>query len=145
MVGFAVTMGIAAAATGKLAYDLDKQITQVVKVYGDATTSLQENSDAIRATAENTAKAAARIYGQSAQDTLGIMAALAASGKSGQELQQATMATTRAAILGELDWQDAVKATISMQEVYGSSQQELADNWNYINAMENQTVLSAQD
>ena len=145
MVGFTVPMGIAAAATGKMAYDLDKALTQVVKVYGDATASMQESANGVRETALTTARAAARIYGQSANDTLKIMADLAASGKSGMELQQATMATTRAAILGELDWQDAVKATISMQEVYGASQQELADNWNYINAMENQTVLSAQD
>lgn len=145
MVGFTVPLGIAAAAMGKMAYDLDKQITQVVKVYGDATSSINADSQDIRDTATNTAKAAARIYGQSAETTLGIMADLAASGKSGIELQQATMATTRAAILGELDWQDAVKATISMQEVYHASQQDLANNWNYINAMENQTVLSAQD
>lgn len=145
MVGFTVPLGIAAAATGKLAYDMDKAITQVVKVYGDATSGIQESTTAIRTSALETASAAARIYGQSAKDTLGIMADLAASGKSGQELQQATMATTRAAILGELDWQDAVKATISMQEVYHASQEDLANNWNYINAMENQTVLSAQD
>jgi TP901 family phage tail tape measure protein len=145
MVGFTVPMGIAAAATGKLAYDMDKALTQVVKVYGDANATFQESTDSIRTAAMETANAAARIYGQSAKDTLGIMADLAASGKSGQELQQATMSTTRAAILGELDWQDAVKATISMQEVYQASQTELANNWNYINAMENQTVLSAQD
>lgn len=145
MVGFTVPMGIAAAAAGKMAYDLDKALTQVVKVYGDAASGVQETSESIRNAAMSTAEAAARIYGQSAEVTLGIMADLAASGKSGLELQQATMATTRAAILGELDWQDAVKATISMQEVYQASQQDLANNWNYINAMENQTVLSAQD
>jgi TP901 family phage tail tape measure protein len=145
MVGFTVPLGIAAAAMGKMAYDLDKQVTQVVKVYGDASESINANADDIRSTAIQTAQAAARIYGQSAETTLGIMADLAASGKSGMELQQATMATTRAAILGELDWQDAVKATISMQEVYQAKQVDLANNWNYINAMENQTVLSAQD
>lgn len=145
MVGFTVPLGIAAAATGKLAYDMDKAITQVVKVYGDASSGFQATTESIRTAAMTTAKAAASIFGQSAEDTLGIMAQLAASGKSGIELQQATIATTRAAVLGELDWQDAVKATISMQEVYQAGQQELADNWNYINAMENQTVLSAQD
>lgn len=145
MVGFTVPMGIAAAATGKMAYDLDKALTQVVKVYGDATSEMQEASSSVRATALATAESAARIYGQSADTTLKIMADLAASGKSGNELQQATMQTTRAAILGELDWQDAVKATISMQEVYQAGQKEIGDNWNYINAMENQTVLSAQD
>ena len=145
MVGFTVPMGIAAAATGKMAYDLDKSLTQVVKVYGDATQEIQQAADSVRSTAMATAEAAARIYGQSADTTLKIMADLAASGKSGNELQQATMQTTRAAILGELDWQSAVKATISMQEVYQAGQKEIGENWNYINAMENQTVLSAQD
>ena len=145
MVGLTVPVAIAAAATGKFAYDLDKNLTQVTKVYGDVTKGIQESSDSIRAQATATTLAVGRMYGQTAENTLGIMAQLAASGKTGNELQQATVATSRAALLGELEWQDAVKATISLQEVYHHNAQQVGDDFNYINAMENQTVLTSQD
>ena len=145
MVGLTVPIGIAAVATGKLAYDMDKALTQVTKVYGDVTQGIQESNDSIRAQAMTTTQAVSRMYGQTAETTLGVMAQLAASGKTGNELQQATVATQRAALLGELDWQDAVKATISLQEVYHHNAKQVGDDFNYINAMENQTVLTSQD
>ena len=145
MTGLTLPLGLLAAAAGKFAYDYNKALTNVVKVYGDANAVLQESSDNIKTSAMSTVRAASAIYGQSGKDTLEIMAALAAAGKQGNELQQATMMTSRASILGELEWQDAVKATITLQSVYSHSAQQIGDDFNYINAMENQTVLSSKD
>lgn len=145
MVGFTVPMGIAAAATGKMAYDVDKALTQITKVYGDATQEFQDSSESIRKSAWETAKNMTDLYGQSAQDTLEIEAQFAAAGKQGVELQQATAAATRARMLNEIDLQTAIDASITMQTVYGYSAEELGQKWDYINAVANQTILSAED
>jgi len=145
MVGFTVPTLIAAAATAKFAYDMDKALTQVVKVYGDLTKGAQESSESIRESAMSTVKATARLYGESSKDTLIIMAELAAAGRTGNELQQQTMATAKAAVLGQLDAQEAVKATITLQSVYHHDARQIGEDFEYINAMENQTVLTSQD
>lgn len=144
-VGFTVPMTIAAAATGKLAYDMDKSLTQITKVYGDANSAAQDSVEYIRESSMNTAKNMASLYGQSAADTLEIVSQFAAAGKTGVELQQAAAAATKARMLAEIDLQDSIDASIAMQTIYGYSAEELGEKWNYINAMENQTVLTAQD
>lgn len=144
-VGFSVPMGMAAAATGKLAYEMDKSLTQITKVYGDATHEFQDSSQQIRDTAMQTATNMASMYGQSAKDTLDIQAQFAAAGKTGVELQEATAAATRARMLNEMDLQTAITASITMQTVYGYSAEELGQKWDYINAVANQTVLGAED
>lgn len=145
MVGFTVPMGIAAAATGKMAYDIDKSLTSITKVYGDANTSIQETTDTIRETSMQTATNMAKAYGQSAKDTLEITAQFAAAGKTGVELQNAAAAATKARQLNEMDLQTSIDASIAMQTVYGYSAEELGQKWDYINAIANQTVLGAND
>lgn len=144
-VGFSVPLGIAAAATGKLAFEMDKGLTQITKVYGDANSAVQDSVESIRTAAENTATNMAALYGQSAKDTLEIEAQFAAAGKTGVELQQAAAAATKARTLNEIDLQTAIDASINMQTVYGYSAEQLGQKWDYINAVANQTILSAED
>lgn len=143
--GFTMPVILAGAVMGKFAYDVDKALTQVVKVYGDATSEFQESNETIREDTMRTAKMMTSMYGQAATDTIEITAQLAAAGRTGKQLQADTAAVTRARVLGELDLQDAMKATITMQSVYHYNAEQLGDAFNYINAMENQTVLTAQD
>lgn len=145
MTGLSLPLGLIAAATMKFAYDIDKELTAVVKVYGDVTTGFVESQKNIRANAMSTVKAVAAMYGQSAKDTLGLMAAFAAAGKVGNELQQTTVETSKIALAGELSWQDASAATITLQSVYHHNAQQIGDDYAYINAMENQTVLTSKD
>jgi TP901 family phage tail tape measure protein len=145
MVGFTVPLAIVAAATGKMAYDMDKALTSITKVYGDATQAIQDDSDTIRSAAMQTANNMAHIFGQSAKDTLEIESQFAAAGKTGAELQQATAEATKARMLNEMDLQTAIKASITMQTVYGYTAEELGQKWEYINAVANQTVLGAED
>ena len=144
-VGFSVPMSIAAAATGKLAFEMDKSLTNITKVYGDANSTLQDSVEGIRMSAMQTAKNMATLYGQSAKDTLEIQAQFAAAGKTGVELQNATAAATRARMLNEIDLQTAISASIALQTVYGLSAEELGQKWDYINAVANQTILGAED
>ena len=144
-VGFSVPMSIAAAATGKLAYEMDKSLTAITKVYGDANNEWQATTESLRTVSLETAKNMASLYGQSAKDTLEITAQFAAAGKEGVELQNATAAATRARQLNEMDLQSTIQASIALQTVYGYSAEELGQKWDYINAVANQTVLGAED
>jgi TP901 family phage tail tape measure protein len=148
MVGFTVPLIAFGAVAGKTAYEVDKQLTRIQKVYDTtAKTAAGRTQELDRVRVESMAMATqvASKYGQSLKDTLSLEADLAATGLKGQQLQQATVEVTRAATLGELDKQQAMKATIAMQSVYGYNSDQLAKAFNYMNAMENATSLSMQD
>ena len=155
MVGFTVPLMAFGAVAGKAAYDVDSAMTRIQKVYDTTATSVagkQRELDMLRSESMSMATQVAKKYGQAVKDTLDIEAQLAATGLKGQELQQSTVAVTRAATLGELDRQDAIKATISVQSVYneewkktGGIAKNTAEAFDYMNAMENATSLSMQD
>lgn len=148
MVGFTIPLMAFGAVAGKAAYDVDTAMTRIAKVYDTTSTTVvgkQREMDALRVESMNMAMQVAKRYGQSIKDTLEIEADLAATGLKGQQLQQSTVAVTRAATLGELDRQNAIKATIALQSVYGDSAEQLTKDFNYMNAIENATSLSMQD
>lgn len=145
MVGLSLPLTLLAGVMGKFAFDLEKSLTRIVKVYGDAGSQWSQTTESINQMAKDTLAVSISAFGAKADDTLNIMAELAAAGRTGSELQQQTLATQRAAVIGELNWQDAVKATISLQSVYHHNAAQIGDDFNYINAMENETVLTAQD
>jgi len=148
MVGFTVPLMAFGAVAGKAAYDVDAAMTRIQKVY-DTTASTaagkQRELDALRTESMSMATQVAKKYGQALKDTLGIEADLAATGLKGAELQQSTVAVTRAATLGELDRQQAIKATIALQSVYHDSADQVNKDFEYMNAIENSTSLSMQD
>ena len=141
MAGITYPLVMAGGLMAKTAYDVDKALTQIVKVYGSSGDAVQHTGEQIKAAAMDTARSMTQ-YGQSINDTLEIQSQLASTGVTGHELQQQTAAVTRARVLGELDIQDAMKATITMQEVYGFKAEELAEKFNFINQMENETSLT---
>jgi TP901 family phage tail tape measure protein len=145
MVGFTVPVAAAGAATAKLAYDMDASITKIQKVYDAGANGVKASNAAIRNDAEQSARQLAMLYGQSSKDTLDIMQELAAAGKTGADLQQQTADVSRAALLGDLNRQDALKTNITLQSAYNLSTQDLADTWNFFNSVENSTVLTMQD
>jgi TP901 family phage tail tape measure protein len=145
MTGFTIPVGIAAAAAGKFAYDMDASITRIQKVYDAGANGIKASNESIKADAIQSSKQLASLYGQSADDTLAIMAELAAAGKTGIDLQQQTADVSRAALLGDLDREDALKTNITLQSAYNMSTKDLADTWNFFNSVENSTVLSMKD
>lgn len=145
MVGFTVPVIAAIAATGKFAYDMDKSITQIVKVYDTGANGIKASNEKIASDAQSSAKTLANLYGQSADDTLGIMGELAAAGKTGVDLQKQTADVSRAMLLGDLDREDALKTNISLQSAYNLSTKDLTDTWNFFNSVENSTVLTMKD
>jgi TP901 family phage tail tape measure protein len=159
--GFQITQGIGVplAAIGAIAaktfYDVDKQLTNIAKVYDTTASDIggrQKELDTLRTGSIANAQNLAKQYGVSVKDTLNAESELAATGQKGNDLLAATNEVQRAAILGNLDQEQALKATISMQSIYqeqakasGNSTQWLADQFNFMNQVENQTSLTMED
>jgi TP901 family phage tail tape measure protein len=145
-VGLTVPMTIFATTTIKAFNDVDRELTRFQKVYGsDLVGATTEASNAIRQQVQALAVDIAGSYGVAAKETAGLAADLAATGLEGQKLLDSIKQTTRLSVLGEIDRQDAMKTTLSLQNAFKMSTEELADSINFLNAVENQTSLSLQD
>ena len=155
MVGFTIPLAAFGAAAGVMAFQVDKQLTRIQKVYD--TTANQANTSAqsqmavqkelnqVRVESLANAKQAAGDYGASVKDTLEVEADLAATGLKGSELRSATTEVVKNATLGEIEYQDALQATIAMQSALRLNTQETGDAWAYMNSVENATSLSMKD
>lgn len=146
-VGLSVPLAAFAAIAGKAAYDANKELTRIVKVYDFASKggAQMAESQALQNMSMKNGIQVARQYGAALKDTLDVEAQLAATGLKSQELLKSTAEVQRATILGEMDKQDTIKATISLQAILHHSASELADDFNYMNAVENATNLTMQD
>lgn len=154
-VGFTMPLMAAGAAAGVMAYQVDKELTRVRKVYdatadANATTAegimaYEKEMAQVREAGMNTAIKAAKEYGSAGVDTLNVQAELAATGLRGAELQKSTAEVMRISRLGELEYQDAINATISLQSVFQMSAKKTAEAFDYINAVENATSLQTKD
>jgi TP901 family phage tail tape measure protein len=143
MVGFTIPLTIFGTTAGKVFSDLEKQAVAFKKVYGDIFTTpaeLEENFKAVQGLSREFTK-----YGIAAKDTLGLAAQAAAAGRKNTELTDAVRESTRLATLGQMDQNAALETTISLQSAFRLSGQELADTINFLNMVENQTVVSLQD
>jgi len=149
--GRQLTVGLTVplAAFGKAAADAfrlaDAELTRLTKVYGGiAATSASELSK-IRNEVSATAKEISKSYGVSFKDTITLAADIAATGKQGNELLASVKETSRLAVLGEVDRQDAMKATLAIQNTFKQNTDQLAESINFLNSVENQTSTSLAD
>jgi TP901 family phage tail tape measure protein len=153
--GLTMPMVAFGAAAGYMAYQTDKQLTRIAKVYDTTASSVSNNLEEVRAAEKElmelreagiaTSIEASQKYGASATDTLQTQADLAATGQKGLALQKATIEVMRIATLGELDQQTATKATIALQQIFRQSNKELTESFDYMNAIENATSLTTRD
>jgi len=137
------------AAFGKAAADAfkvaDQELTRLTKVYGDvAGTSAQELAK-VRDEVSLTAKELSSAMGVSFAETISLAADIAATGKTGNELLSSVSETTRLAVLGEVDRQEAMKATLAIQSAFKANTEELSESINFLNAVENQTSTTLND
>lgn len=147
-----VGLSLPVAALGYLAVksfrEVDTEMTRLAKVYGDSTLqgqALLNQTKKIREESLKMAREMAGAYGQKGQETIGLMADLAATGQQGQQLMESTRATTKLMILGEVERQDAMKTTLTLQNAFNVSTKQTGEAVNFLNAVENQTSLSLQD
>jgi len=145
-VGLTVPLTILGASLSKTFRDFDKELTRFQKVYGsDLVTTTTNASQEMRKQVELLAKDIAGKFGIAVSETAALAADLAATGLEGQKLTSSIQQTTRLAVLGEVDRQEAMKATLALQSAFNMSTQELSDSINFLNAVENQTSVSIQD
>lgn len=153
-VGLTMPMAAFAAYAGKVAYDVDKEMTRIAKVYdstaGKEATVMQTNSELTKLRADSYALATkmAKQYGASINDVLSVEAELAATGLNGQKLLASTAETMRIATLGEVDVKTATNMTVALQSAFKDTiktADDLSNAFNFMNAIENQTSLAIDD
>jgi TP901 family phage tail tape measure protein len=143
MVGFTIPLSIVASTAAKTFMEMEAQTIKFRKVYGDLFTPQSETQAAL----ENITELGKQFtkYGVAVSTTVGLAAEAAAAGFQGLDLQRQTTEATRLSILGQIDSQKALETTISLQNAFGMSSDKLADSINFLNAVENQTVVSLDD
>jgi TP901 family phage tail tape measure protein len=143
MVGFTVPLTIFGGVAGKIFMDLEKQIVQFKRVYGDLQTTPLEKAGMVEQVKQLGIEFTK--YGIAVNDTIALAAKAAATGATGKDLIAQTTEATRLATLGQIDYQQALDATISLQTAFGISSKDLAETTDFLNAVENQTVTSLDD
>ena len=143
MVGFTIPLAYFGAAASKTFMDLEKQAIKFKRVYGDMFTTADETNKAlgeIQKLAESFTK-----YGVAVTETMEMAASAAAMGKMGAELTAQVAEATRLAVLGGVEQAQALETTISVTNAFGIASEDLASKINFLNAVENQTILSIED
>ena len=149
--GRQLTVGLTVplAAFGKAAADAfrqaDAELVRLTKVYGDVAGTSSQQLGKVRDDVIATSKELSKAYGVSFKDTIGLAADIAATGKQGNELLASVKETSRLAVLGEVDRQDAMKATLAIQTAFKQNTEQLSESINFLNAVENQTSTTLND
>jgi len=143
MVGFTLPLMLVGSTAVKTFMEMEAQALRFRKVYGDLFTPQSETQAAL----DNITELGKQFtkYGVAVSTTVGLAAEAAAAGFQGLDLQRQTTQATRLSILGQIDSQKALETTISLQNAFGMSSESLADSINFLNAVENQTVVSLDD
>jgi TP901 family phage tail tape measure protein len=149
--GRQLTVGLTVplAAFGKAAADAfrmaDAELTRLTKVYGGVAATSAAELSKIRDEVSSTAAEISKGYGISFKETIALAADIAATGKTGNDLLASVKETSRLAVLGEVDRQDAMKATLAIQTTFKQNTEQLAESINFLNSVENQTSTSLAD
>ena len=144
-VGLTIPLVAFGNAAAKAFQQADQELVRLTKVYGGLTATSSVELAKVRSDVSATAASLAKAYGASYKDTIALAADIAATGKTGNELIKSTTETTRLAILGEVDRQDAMKATLAIQNAFKQNTTQLTESINFLNAVENQTSTSLAD
>jgi len=143
MVGFTIPLIAMGSSATKAFQDIELAAIKFKRVYGDLGTSQQE-TDAMLAQIRSIGDAYTK-YGVAVKDTIALAADAAAAGFANQDLIAQTTQATKLSVLGQIDQQQALETTISLQSAFGISAAELATTIDFLNSVENQTVVSLDD
>jgi TP901 family phage tail tape measure protein len=144
-VGLTVPLAAFGAQAAKAFREADQELVRLTKVYGDVAGTSAAELGKVRDDVVRTSKEISAAMGVSFKETIGLAADIAATGKTGDELLGSIQETTRLAVLGEVDRQEAMKATLAIQSAFKSNTDELAQSINFLNAVENQTSTTLND
>ncbi len=144
-VGLTVPLIAFGAQAAKAFREADQELVRLTKVYGDVAGTSAQELGKVRRDVTETAKQISAAMGVSFKETIGLAADIAATGKTGNELLGSIQETTRLAVLGEVDRQEAMKATLAIQSAFKQNTEELSESINFLNAVENQTSTTLND
>ena len=143
MVGFTIPLSILGTTASKTFMEMEEQAIRFKRVYGELFTPPEE-TDQMLGTLTKLGEELTK-YGIAVKDTLSLAADAAAMGKTGAELTAQVAEASRLAVLGGVQQQQALETTISLTNAFGISAENLANKVDFLNAVENQTVVSIED
>jgi TP901 family phage tail tape measure protein len=143
MVGFTVPLMLLGSTAAKTFMKLEEQAIRFKRVYGEMFTTAEE-TDAMVKQIQTLAKEYTK-YGVAVEKTMEMAANAAAMGKMGAELTAQVTEATRLAVLGGVEQEQALETTISVTNAFGVAAEDLAKKIDFLNAVENQTVVSIED
>jgi len=143
MVGFTIPLAYFGTTASKVFMDLEAQAIKFKRVYGDMFTTADETNKAL-AEVERLAESFTK-YGVAVSKTMEMAASAAAMGKTGADLTAQVSEATRLAVLGGVEQEQALETTISLTNAFGIAAEDLAKKINFLNSVENQTVVSIED
>jgi TP901 family phage tail tape measure protein len=143
MVGFTVPLMLFGAQAIRTFKEIETQTLRFKKVYGDLFTNSDETEKAL----ENINKLAKEYtkYGLKVADTIKTAADAAAAGNTGENLQRIVDQTNKLAVLGGVTQEKALETTIALQNAFKIQGTELNQTIDFLNAVENQTVVALED
>lgn len=143
MVGFTVPLMYFGSVAAKTFMQLEEQAIRFKRVYGDMFTTSTETAKALQQVqmlANEFTK-----YGVAVADTMKMAADVAATGKMGTDLLQQVRQANKLAVLGGIDQQKSLDTIISLTSTFGKTSNDLAKDIDFLNAVENQTILNIDD
>ena len=143
MVGFTVPLVMLGTQAAKTFMQLEEQAIRFKRVYGEMFTT-QEETDKMVKNIQLLAKEYTK-YGVAVEKTMEMAASAAAMGKMGADLLAQVSEATRLAVLGGVEQEQALETTISVTNAFGVATEDLAKKIDFLNAVENQTVVSIED
>jgi hypothetical protein len=143
MVGLTIPLSILGSTAAKTFMEMEQVVTKFLRVYGDLGTRSEAANKAI-ADIQRLGKEFTK-YGIAVKDTVEMAGSAAAMGLTGTALNAQVVQATRLAVLGQVEQQQALETTISLTNAFGIATEDLAKKINFLNAVENQTVLSIED
>jgi TP901 family phage tail tape measure protein len=143
MVGFTIPLSIMGSAAMRAYKDIEEAGIRLKRVYGDLGTTNMETEKMVKQVQQLALEFTK--YGVAVKDSMDMAATAAATGKQGAELLAQVSSAAKLAVLGGVDQQKALQTTISLTDAFGVSTKQLAKDINFLNAVENQTVLSIDD
>ena len=144
-VGLTVPLVAFGNAAAKAFREADQELVRLMKVYGGVAGTSAIELGKVREDVIKTSREISAAMGVSFKETIGLAADIAATGKTGDELLGSIKETTRLSVLGEVDRQEAMKATLAIQSAFKQNTEELSQSINFLNAVENQTSTTLND
>jgi TP901 family phage tail tape measure protein len=143
MVGFTIPLAMFAASAVKSFKEIETQALRFKKVYGELFTTQEETEAALR----NMQKLADEYtkYGLKVSETIKTSAEAAAAGFAGNDLEVIVRQANKLAVLGGVAQDQSLETIIALKNAFGITTEELGKNIDFLNAVENQTVLTIED